>query len=121
MKLLIPDYIIAIAFILICANYSITQYLIAQHTTVAETLEESKQLITYVEQNPVAVFIFKFEKFRLMYQRFFLPGIYFGFYYFLRKRYKDNPDMLTMFSFMILSFFLLNFFNDVGYLLGFLL
>ncbi|MCH8003907.1 MAG: hypothetical protein IH934_04735 [Nanoarchaeota archaeon] len=120
MKLHSYDLIIIIAFLLMISNHAITQFLIAKHTTVNQTVEEAKALVEYVEANPIAVKILLLKKINFIYSVFFAPGMFLGFYYYIRTKYKDNKDILMMFAIMIVSIFFLNFANDLGYLLGFL-
>ena len=118
-NLTVPDYIMIVAFMLMLANHGITQFLIAQHTTVAETLEDAKNVISVVEQNPLAAFVLQYKKLAFLYSRFFVPGLFIGGYVWFRRKYNHNQDIMFMMTTMVVSFLLINFFNDFGYLMGF--
>ena len=120
MKLYIFDYIMIIAFLLMVSNHGITQFLIAKHTSIETTQEEANNLIKYVEANPIAAKILLIKKFQLVYSTIIAPAIFLGFYYYIRKKYINNHEVLMMFSIIMGSAFFLNFVNDFSYLLGFL-
>ena len=120
-KLIGADYIMLTAFILMLSCHGITSFLISHHTSVAETMDDAIAIVKVVEQNPLAAFIFQFKKFSYVYSLVFVPGIFVGFYYYIRKRYWYRRDLLNMNAIMIASFFLINFFNDFGYLMGYLI
>ena len=120
-KLIGADYIMLTAFILMLSCHGITSFLISQHTSVAETMEDAIAVIKVVEQNPFVAFVLQFKKFSYVYSLIFVPGIFAGFYYYIRKRYWYRREILNMIAIMVASFFLINFFNDFGYLMGYLI
>lgn len=116
------DYIIGIAFILMLATHSITQYLVAKHTSVATTQKKAEALLTMMEQNPLAAYILQFEKLRLAFSLVFAPAFFGGLYYYVRKKYiEKDVHLVEMFAVTVALNFLLNFFNDASYLVGFLM
>ncbi len=52
-KLILPDYLILFALLLMVANHSITQFLVNKHMTTTQTQEDAKALLQYVELNPL--------------------------------------------------------------------
>ncbi len=120
MKLLFADWLVIISLAFMIFNHSATTFLINKHTTVAETQEEATALIKYVEANPVAAVILQLDKFRYIYSLVIVPGMLIGFYYYIRKKYFYNHDVLNMWAIMIFTTFALNFLNDFSALMGFL-
>ena len=114
------DYIIGAAFILMLGTHAVTQYLIAEHTSVSITQKKAEALLTLVEQNPMAAYILQFEKMRIIYSLVIAPAFFGGMYYYMRKKYINNPDVLETFAVTIALGFLINFFNDASYLMGYL-
>ena len=119
MKLLPSDWLVLISIVLMVSNHSITIFLISTHTTVEQTQEQADNLIKLVEQNPLGTLILQMDKLRLIYSYFFAPAILIGFYYYMRKKYKDKQDILTMWAIIIFTIFSLNFLNDSTYLLAY--
>jgi len=120
-KLITAEYIMIAAFILMLSCHAITVFLVSEHTSVARTNEEAVAIIKKVEQNPLAAFLFQFKKISYLYSLVFVPAMFTGIYYFIRKRYWHNPDVLYMVTLMVASMFIINFFNDFAYLLGYLI
>lgn len=122
MNLIKADYIIGIAFILMLASHSITQYLVAKHSSITATQKSMEKLLEIVEANPLAAWALKFDKSRLIYSLVIAPAMLFGIYYYIRKKYISyNIDYVESAAFMAAITFLINFFNDASYLIGFLL
>ena len=119
-KLILPDYLILFALLLMVANHSITQFLVNKHMTTTQTQEDARALLQYVELNPLGALFLQFHKLKYLYSFFFAPGVFIGFYYYIRKRYWEKQDILMMHAIMIVSWLLLNFFNDLSALLGFI-
>ena len=122
MTLIKADYIIGAAFILMLGTHAITQYLVARHTTMADTQKNVENLLRAVEGNPFAAWALKFEKGRILYSLVLAPALMFGMYYYIRQKYilKDIIYIESS-AFMAAVMFLINFFNDASYLVGFLL
>ena len=120
MKLLIADWLVLISLILMIFNHSATQFLITKHSTIEQTQEQADNLIKLVEANPVGTIILQMEKFRYIYSFFIVPSMLLGFYYYIRKKYFYNHDVLNMWGIMIFVTFALNFLNDFSVLMGFL-
>lgn len=118
-KMFIADWLILISLVLMVSNHSITAFLISTHTTPEQTQKQADNLVTLVEANPLGAFALQLGKLKYIYSYFFAPGIMLGFYYFIRKRHKENQDILTMFGIIIFTIFSLNFLNDVTYLLSY--
>ena len=122
MALIKADYIIVAAFILMLGTHAITQYLVARHTTIEQTQKDVENLLQVVEGNPVAAWALKFEKGRLIYSLVFAPAIMFGMYYYTRRKYiLKDIFIIESTAFMAAIMFLINFFKDASYLVGFLL
>ncbi len=119
MKLYLADWLILISLILMVTNHSITNYLIATHTTVEQTQKQADNLVTLVEANPLGALILQMNKGKFIYSYFFAPGILLGFYYYIRKKYKEKQDILTMWGIITFSWLSLNFINDATYLLAY--
>ncbi len=119
MKLFVADWLIIFSLLLMISNHSITQYLIATHTTPEQTQQQADNLVTLVEANPLGALVLQLNKGKYIYSYFFAPSMMLGFYYFIRKRHKKNQDVLTMFGIIIFTMFSLNFLNDVTYLLAY--
>lgn len=121
MKIIKADYIIFATFILMLGSHSVTQYLIAKHTTITETKKDMENFLQVVEANPLAAWALKFEKAKLIYSLILAPAIMFSMYYYIRQKYIEK-DMLVIESTAIMSaiIFLINFLNDASYLMGFL-
>ncbi len=120
MKLLFADYLVIISLLFMVFNHSATQFLINKHTIIEQTQEQADNLIKYVEANPVGTLILQLDKFRYIYSFFIVPGMLIGFYYYIRKKYFYNHDVLNMWAIMIFVTFALNFLNDFSSLMGFL-
>ena len=101
-------------------NHSATQFLVNKHTTIEQTQEQADNLIKLVEQNPIGMLILQLDKFKYVYSFFIFPAMLLGFYYYLRKRYFKNTDVLNMWAIMVFVVFALNFLNDFSALMGFL-
>lgn len=114
-----PDYIVLATFILMVATHSITHFLVAQHMPVEKTREEVKKILDFVEGNPIAGWVLQFKKIGFLYSYFIVPSVFFGMYYWFRKKYINNPDLIWMGTLTLLMAFLLNFLNDFTYLLAF--
>ena len=120
-KLIGADWLIIITILLMLSNHSITQFLIAKSTTDEQTQREVNALLTYVEANPLAAWLLRFKKLSFIYSYFFAPSVFIGFYYYLRRKYWYQQDLIYMVAIMVFSMLLINFVNDVSVLLGFLL
>ncbi len=120
MRLILADYLMIIAFILMLAIHGITQFLITQATTDLETAEAVNALITYVEANPLGAYVLKFEKLKFIYSFIFVPSIFISFYYYIRTKYWYDETFITMIAILFLSGFIINFNNDFAVLLGYL-
>jgi len=106
------------AIILMLGCHGVTHFLIARHTTVAETVEKAEKVIDFVEQNPVTAFLFKLDGWKYIYTEVLMPGVFVGMYYPIRKRYGYEGAMAT--ALMACMVFLTNFVNDFAYLLSYL-
>lgn len=115
------DYIIGIAFILMLGTHAVTQYLIAEHTSVSITQKKAEALLALVEQNPLAAYVLQFEKMRIAYSLVIAPTFFGGIYYYMRRKYIENLDVLETLAVTIALATLFNFFNDASYLMGYLL
>jgi len=120
MKLIKADWLILIAFVLMLAIHFITQFLIVQNTPTEETRAEINALITYAEANPLAAYVLKFEKLRLIYSAFFVPAVFIASYYYIRQKFWHNQDLIMFFAIMVLTVMIMNFNNDLAALLGWL-
>ena len=120
MKLLFADWLIIVSLVLMVFNHSATQYLVNKHTTVEQTQQQADNLIKLVEANPIGALVLQLNKFRYVYSFFIVPSMLIGFYYYIRKRYSNNQDVLNMWAIMIFVTFALNFLNDFSALMGFL-
>ena len=119
-KLMFADWLIIVSLILMVFNHSATQFLINKHTTIEQTQQQADNLIKLVEANPVGALMLQLNKFRYIYSFFIVPGTLIGFYYYIRKKYFYNKDVLNMWAIMIFTTFALNFLNDFSALMGFL-
>lgn len=119
-KLFLADWLVIVSLVLMVFNHSATRFMIERHTTIEQTQQQADNLIKLVEANPLGVFALQITKLKYIYSYFFAPGMMLGFYWFIRKRHKENQDVLTMFGIIIFSWFSLNFLNDAASLLGFL-
>ncbi len=119
-KLIFPDYLIIGALVLMLVNHSITTFLIGQLTTQEETKEEIDKIIKIVEGNPAAGVLLTYHKWRYLFYFVFAPSIYVGFYYYIRRKYWYNQEFINMMAIIIFIGLLINFSNDFGYLLGYL-
>ena len=117
-KLILPDYLILTAIVLMFGCHSITHYLVAKHTTMAETQEEANRVIEYVEQNPITAWTFKFGKWSYVLTEFLVPGVMAGMYYLFRTKYGREAAMA--YSLTAVVVFLGNFLNDGAYLMAYL-
>lgn len=121
MQLIKADYIIGIAMILMLFTHGFTQYLIAKYTEPQEIVEAGKAVITMLEQNPLAALFLNFRKFSYIFSAVIAPAFVFSVYYYMRKKYiEKDVILLESFSVSAATIFLINFFNDVSHLLGFL-
>ncbi len=120
MKLIKADWLILIAFVLMLAIHFITQFLIVQNTPTEETRAEINALITYAEANPLAAYVLKFEKLRLIYSAFFVPAVFISSYYYIRRKFWHNQDLIMFFAILVLTVMIMNFNNDLAALLGWL-
>ena len=120
MKLFVADWLVIISILLMVFNHSATIFMIERHTTIEQTQKEATDLIKYVEANPIGSLILQLNKFRYVYSFFILPSMLLGFYYYIRKKYFYNQDVLMMWGIMIFTTFALNFLNDFSALMGFL-
>mgnify|MGYP001614664816 CR=1 FL=1 len=122
MKIIRADYIIGVAIILMLGTHGVTQYLIAKHSTITKTQKDMENFLQFVEGNPVAAWLLKFEKIRIIYSAVLAPALIFGMYYYHRRKYLEKDQHLVeSFSVVAAMVFLINFFNDASYLFGFLL
>lgn len=121
MKIIAADYIFAIGLVLMLTNYGLTSFIISQHTDTEKLKEEANNFIKRMEANPIASFIFQLEKWSFIVFGFFIPGVAVGLYWYIRTKYKDREEVVMMFSIITASIFLINFANDFGYTLGYLL
>lgn len=114
------DYIILAALILMLGSHATTQYLIAKYTTSEDIIESGKAIITAAEQNPIAALLLQFNKLKLIYSFVLMPAFLTGIYWYFRRRYKHHKEVIEGFAVTTAMVFLINFFNDVSYLIGFL-
>ncbi len=119
-KLFLADWLVLISLVFMVFNHSATQFLINKHTTVEQTQQQADNLIKLVEANPVGALVLQIDKFRYIYSFVIVPGMMIGFYYYIRKKYIEKQDILTMWGIMIFTTFALNFLNDFANLMGFL-
>lgn len=71
-----------------------------------------------VEVNPIAEKVLEAEpKFRYLFSLVLMPSMFFGLYYYMRKRIKDHFVVGTYAVMIMLSTFI-NSLNDVSYLIG---
>ena len=121
MNLIKADYIIGIALILMLFTHGFTQYLIAKYTQTQEIVDAGKAVVALMEQNPLAAQFLHFRKFAYIYSSVIAPGFVLAVYYYMRNRYIEKDVIwLESFSVSVAAIFLINFFNDVSQLLGFL-
>ena len=120
MKLFVADWLVIISLFFMVFNHSATQFLINKHTTIEQTQQQADNLIKLVEANPLGALILQLDKFRYIYSFFIVPATLLGFYYYIRKKYFYNKDVLMMWAIMIFTTFALNFLNDFSSLMGFL-
>ena len=114
------DYIILAALLLMLSSHSITQYLIAKYTTVSDIIDSGKAIIAAGEQNPLSALLLGFDKMRFVYSFVLMPAFLIGIYWFFRKKYYGNHEVLEGFAVTTFMVFMINFFNDASYLMGFL-
>jgi len=114
LKLILPDYLMLIAIVLMLSCHFITHFLIAQQTTMAETIEQAEKVIDYVERNLVTAFLFKLGGLKYIYTEILVPGMLVGMYYFFRRKFGYDGAM--GFAMMACMVFLTNFINDGAYL-----
>ena len=119
-KMFLADWLVIISLVFMVFNHSATQFLVNKHTTVEQTQKQADNLIKLVEANPVGALVLQIDKFRYVYSFFILPSMMLGFYYYIRKKYLQNQDVLMMWAIMIFTTFALNFLNDFSALMGFL-
>lgn len=91
-----------------------THFLIAQTTTMAETVEKAEKVIDYIENNPIIAALFKFEGLKYIWAEVLFPGLLVGFYWLFRKKF--GADGAMGFALMACMVFLMNFVNDAAYL-----
>ena len=121
MKLIKADYIIGVAIILMLFTHSFTQYLITKYTEPQEVIDAGKAVIAMMEQNPLAAQFLHFRKFAYLYSSVIAPAFVLAVYYYMRKKYMEKDViLLESFSVSAATIFLINFFNDVSHLMGFL-
>lgn len=121
MKFIKADYIIAIAFLLMLMTHGITHYLLAVETSYSQTKEEAKQVAEYVEQNPIFSLVVASKKLSLIYSLVLAPSFFIAIYYYYRNKYFHNQIIIETVAVMVLAMFLINFGNDIPYLLAVLL
>ena len=114
------DYIILAALLLMLGSHSITQYLIAKYTSNQDIIDSGKAIIAAGEQNPLAALLLTFNKAKFLYSYVIAPAFLLGIYWFFRKKYYDNQEILEGFAMTTAMIFIINFFNDASYLIGFL-
>lgn len=115
------DYIILAALFLMIGSHSVTQYLIAKHTDPQNVIETGKAVMAVSEQNPIAAFLFQFNKVRLIYSMILAPGLFIGIYWYFRRKLFEKQEILEGYAAMCFVMFMINFFNDTSYLIGFLM
>ena len=122
MKLIFPDYLIIGALVLMLFNHSITTFLIGQQTSTAKGKAEIDKIVKVLEGNPLQAKLMTFHKWKYLFQFIFVPSVWIGFYYYIRSRYLDNnKEFVYMMAIIAFTGILINFSNDFGYLLGYLI
>ena len=121
MRMIRADCIILVALFLMLGSHSITQYLIAKYTSNEQIIETGKAIIAAGEQNPIAALLLQFNKAKFLYSYVIAPSLLIGIYWFFRNKYGQNQEVLEGFAITTAMVFLINFFNDASYLMGFLL
>ncbi|MBI2047008.1 hypothetical protein HYT26_02495 [Candidatus Pacearchaeota archaeon] len=115
------DYIMGFAMLLLFATHSAMQFIAIKYQTYAQEQKQAEVMLRVIEQNPVAVKIFNFDKLKYVYSFFFAPSVLFAYYYYLRSKWlAKNKDFLTSISIFFMVFTLSNFLNDFSYLMGLL-
>ena len=118
MKLLPSDYIVIAAVILLVGAHTTTMFLIKYYEDAAQQIGVAKEIAVQFERNPIAKWFFTIDALRSMYQFILAPGLLMGLYWYIRRRYYNNPDVLQSFAVALLTFFVLDFLHDVSLLLG---
>lgn len=120
MKLIRADYIFLIAMVLMLGSHSVTQYLVAKYTSAEQIADSGEKILVAAEMNPLAVFLLQFEKMKYLYSYLLAPAFMGAIYYYCRRKFITiNPDILEALSVMLFLMYMINFFNDASYMLGF--
>ena len=93
----------------------------ASDSSIENTIADSKALVTYMEQNPLAAWAINLSKLSHIFTLVIGPGLLFGIYYYIRKSYITNyQGIIESFSVTLLVILLIDFINDLAHLLGFM-
>ena len=120
LKLLRADWIIIIAFVMFIGTHICTNFLVFYHISAAEQIGESKRVVEAMEVNPIARYLYLFNDMRYIFQLIILPAFYFGSYYYLRKKYYKQVEILETVSVMVFMAAFINFTNDLAIVIALL-
>tara|TARA_Y100000310_G_C20639552_1_gene793112 strand:- start:1435 stop:1806 length:372 start_codon:yes stop_codon:yes gene_type:complete len=120
MKLITPDYIAIVAFLLLVSAHITTNYLITAYGNIAEDIGVAEEVAIMFEANPIAKSFFRLEGLKKIYSVIIMPSIFFTVYYYHRRKHINNPEFLESVSILLLLLSFLNATNDLSILLGFL-
>ena len=117
-KPIAADYAMVVALILFLSCHTITHYLISSYKTTAEELGIAEEIVMMFEGNPFARHILRVESLALIYSYVLMPGLLFGLYALVRKKYEYKPEIINAFVTAIVVMAISNFLNDFSVLLG---
>ena len=112
------DLMVAISGLLMLGTRFVTQFLIAQHQTLAQSATNAQAAALMIESNPIAKWLMTILGVKSL-LTLALPALLIGGYFVLRR--KKDIDALLFFTTALLFFAIYNFLNDLGVLLGFYL
>lgn len=119
MKIIKSDWIVLVGFLLFLTAHMTTNFLIKYYEDAAVTIGEASQVAHLMESNPLLQYLYSFNNFRVLFQFVMLPALFFGSYYFARKKYlTTNPELLESLAVTMLIIGLINATNDVSIMLG---
>lgn len=97
-------------------------FMLEQSQTPEMTEERFNKFIDMVELNPWSAYLIKFKRMNYIFALIVFPALITAFYWRLRRKYFETDiDAVWMFSIMCFCVFMINFSNDIGVLVGFLL